>query len=230
MALNESYQTWKTEPNPGNLNKVVEDLKPTITYSLSNLNALNDPVVKAEARVAAAKAVEGYDPTYGATLETHVSNQLKQLTRVARRQKSPIRVPERQQLEAYHINRTEREFADKHGREPDLDELADAAGFSAKKINRIKNRSVGVVSEGTFGGNIEERPDYAEDAVDYIYKDSDARDRKIIEHKLGYGGKPEMSSQEIAVMLDIHPAQVSRRAAKILMRVNEQIEAMEAIN
>jgi DNA-directed RNA polymerase specialized sigma subunit len=37
----------------------------------------------------------------------------------------PVKVPERVQLDAYTISRAEKEFYDKHNREPDVEELAE---------------------------------------------------------------------------------------------------------
>jgi RNA polymerase primary sigma factor len=230
MAVKETYQQYLDDPNPDNLNLVVDDLQPTINYTLTNLNSMDDPVVSSEARVTAGEAIQSYDPSYGASLETHVSNQLQKMNRVARRQRSSIRLPERQQLDAYHLKNSETEFYDQYGKEPTLEELADFSGFTPKKIEKVRNQSFAVVSEGTYEGNVsDEGQDYVMEALDYVYADSDRKDQLIMEYKLGYGGKEPKSSKEIAKILNLDPAQVSRRSAKILVKVNEYAESMEAV-
>jgi len=229
MALEDAFDTYKVDQTPESLNSVVGELKPTITYALSNLGALNDPVIRSEAKVVAAKAIKHYDPSFGATLETHVSNSLRQLSRTARKQRSTIRLPERHQLDAYALYKGEKEYVDKYGKEPDLDQLSDFTGISRKRINKIKGSSFAIATEGSYEGNIEERPDYTQDAIEYIYTDADHKNKKILEHKLGYGGAQVLSNEEIAKKLNIHPSQVSRRSASILIKIDELISALEEV-
>lgn len=229
--LDNAYTNYIQDPTPDNLNLVVTELNPTITYSLSNFNALNDPIIKSKAKLVVANSIKNFDPQYGASLTTHVSNQLKQLNRTVRKQRSTLQIPERQQLDLYALDRIEKEYIDKHGKDPDLTVLSDASGLSIKRIAAIRNNSYAVGTDSIANaddiGGGSETPDYSKDALDYIYMDSDYKDRKIMEHKLGYGGKPILSSQDIADKLKINNSQISRRSAKILLKVNELVEALD---
>lgn len=232
MSLDDSYEFYKKEKSNEALNAVIKDLKPTISYSLSNLNAHKDPVVRAKAKSVAAKSVQTYDPNFGASLKTHVSNQLKQLSRTVRQQRSPTKAPERQQLDALTIDRAEKEYFDKEGKEPDVNMLADNTGLSPKRIEKVRSSSFrsGTDREDDAENDLPsgvEESDYTKDAIKYVYDVSDYKDRKIIEHKLGYGGGKILNQKQISEQLNLNPAQVSRRAAKLTKEVSDLVEALK---
>jgi len=235
MAVADSYSIYKQQPTPDTLNLVVNDLRPAVAYSLSSLNAGDDPIIQSKAKMIVAGAVKSYSPDFGATLETHVANQLQQLNREVRKYRSPLQLSERHQLDAYAINKAEAELQDKHGREPNVNEVADHIGLSVARIEKIKKNSFSAGTEmfTPEGEDVlagAELPSYEEEAIRYVYDDADYKDQKIIEHKMGYGGAKELSNEEIASKLRIHPAQISRRSAKLLLKVNEYLEALEGNN
>ncbi len=63
--------------------------------------------------------------------------------------------------------------------------------------------------------------DYLGEALEYLYDDSDATDRAIIEHTTGYGGQQMMQKNEVAAKLGISPSQVTRRSERIGQRLLE---------
>jgi DNA-directed RNA polymerase specialized sigma subunit len=218
-----SYQTYVTDPTPDNLSNVVDELSPVIDYTLSSINANSDSLIRSKARVFAAEAVKKYDPAHAASLPTWVTGQLMQLRRFKRDVNQPVKVPERIQLDAYTLSRAEQEFVDKHNREPDLDELADYAKMPIKRINKIRNSFRALPSQAAIGeGHSQTETDFGGEALDYIYQDCDKIDKRIIEMKLGYGGKfTPMQPKDIAIRLGITPSQLTRRSAKLALRIQE---------
>ena len=230
-TLDSLHQAYKANPTPQTLTAVVNALHPTINYSLSAVNALHDPVVKSKALVYAAHAVQKYSPEYGASLPTFVSSQLRQLSRTARQSRSVVKIPERTQLDNWNLVKAERVFQDKHGRDPDLLELSDATGLSPKSIERIRKFSYVVPSESAlpdFEGDAN-GPDFQREAMDYAYHEADYMDRKILEMKTGYGGKPVMQPKDIAVALNLTPSQLSRRSAKLSLKINDLEKSLREI-
>jgi DNA-directed RNA polymerase specialized sigma subunit len=69
----------------------------------------------------------------------------------------------------------------------------------------------------------EDFTDYLGEAMSYVYDDSDADDRKIIELTTGYGGNQPIPKNQIATRLGISPAQVTRRTE----RIANKLQAME---
>lgn len=217
-----SYQAWRAKPSPATLSQVVKSLQPTIRYAMGSANAGDDPVVHAQALIYTADAVERYDPANPAkaSLPTFVSSHLRQLTRTARQQKMPVKIPEKIQLDAYHLHRKTQEFLDQHNREPDVLELADFSGFPVKRIETVRRHQLTTPSESAGVGATYE-PAYDREALEYIHTGADHVDRRILEFKTGYGGSPVLPPAEIAVKLRLTPSQLSRRSMRLAQLIGE---------
>jgi DNA-directed RNA polymerase specialized sigma subunit len=204
---------------------VVDTVQPVINYHLGSLKVLDDPIMRTKARVLAAKAVKSYDPQYGAGLPTWVSQRMIELRRAKRLQSTPLKVPERIQQDAWTLAKAEREFMDQHDREPDMLELADFSKMPLTRVQHVRKTFRATPAEASvasvMGTSEMAAEDHSEEAAEYIYRESDYLDRKIMEWKTGYGGNKEMAPDLIARQLKISPAQVSRRAARLALRINK---------
>ncbi len=221
----DAYADYLQAPDPTRLHAVVHALKPTIDYSLNSLNSSNDPVMRTRAKVLAAKAVERFDPASNTQLHTWVSHQLLPLRRLRRQTQTVVRLPERIQLDAFTLVKAEREFQDKHGRDPDVSELADFSKIPLKRIATIRNTMRKTPAESAMGDSMPpDETDYAPEAADYVHQDSDHIDRKILEHKTGYGGAEVLPPWAVAQKLGITPTQLTRRSQRMAMKI-QRIEA-----
>lgn len=229
------YTAYKANPSPDTLHSVVKSLAPTINYALAGVGADSDPVVRSKAMVYAANAVEKYDPdhTAGANLATHVSSQLRQLSRTARQSRSPVRIPERVQLESYKMMQSRKDFADQFGRDPSVIELADFTGTPVKRIEKLNKFQVSMPSETgqmESSGELEQSgPDFDRDATDYVYHDADHTDRRILEMRIGYGGHPVYEPAAIAAHLNLSPSQLSRRSMRLAGKIQELRSALDKV-
>ena len=230
--IDKRYESWKTDPSPTNLRNVVDGLQPAIDYSLRSINASDDRLMRSRARSLAAKAVQTYDPTYGAALPTWTSQQMMPLRRIRREIQQPIKVPERTQLDAMSLMRAENDFMEQHNREPDVEELADWSKIPRKRIEKIRRQYRRMPAQEALGDSIvQTETDYASEALDYIYRDADKIDRQIIEMKTGYGGKYEpMTPKDIAVKLALTPSQLSRRSARLSMQIQDTEDALMKVS
>jgi DNA-directed RNA polymerase specialized sigma subunit len=221
--LDIAYAAYLNDPTPDRLNDVVDNLSPVINYSLSTLNAGADNLIKNKAKIFAADAIKKFNPNAGAALPTWVSGQLMQLKRFKREVNQPVKVPERVQIDAYTLSRAEQEFFDKHDREPDVEELSDYSKIPRKRIEKIRRSFRAMPSQGAIGeGLTQSETDFGAEALDYVYKDADRVDRKIIEMKTGYGGRYEsMAPNKISAMLGLTPSQLTRRSIKLSLRIQE---------
>ena len=222
------FEAYQKDPNPANLNAVVDSLKPTIGHALSSVGGQDDPALKIHARTMAANAVKKYRPDSGASLATWTSSQLQQLRRLRREVQSPVHVPERAQLDAMKLHRAEQAFHDDHNRVPTVGELADYTSMPVSRIEKVRRSFRRTPTEESVGssGNAQVA-DYAPEAMGYVYHDSDHVDRRIIELKTGYGGETQMAPQDIGVLLKLTPSQLSRRSARISLRMQELEEALQ---
>jgi DNA-directed RNA polymerase specialized sigma subunit len=230
-SLDSAYAAYLNDPNPDRLNDVVEHLTPVINYNLSTINASSNNLIKNKAKIFAAQAVKKFDPASGASLPTWVSGQLMQLKRYNREVNQPVKVPERVQLDAYTLSRAEKEFYDKHNREPDVEELADYSKIPRKRIEKVRRSFRAMPSQGAIGeGFTQTETDFGAEALDYAYKDADRIDRKIIEMKTGYGGRYEpMPPNKISAMLGLTPSQLTRRSIKLSLRIQDIEKNLQAI-
>lgn len=224
------YDSWKASGNPDDLAKVVDGLGGKIATHLHRYGLGSDPMANSQARVYAAKAVKSYNPESGASMETWLDRNMQQLSRFKRQRATAVKVPERIQLDSYTINKARVAFEEENGRDPDLDELADASGMTVKRLNDVTKSFRKMSGEEPFEGNLagSEMPDYAREALEVTWEEAGTLDRKIIEMKTGYGGKyPSMSANEVAARLNLSPVELSRRSARLASKIDELWEALE---
>lgn len=227
--IDQAYESWKAEPSPDTMNRVVRELRPTIDFTLIGLGAKGDPVLTGEAKLVAAQAVERFDPERGAGLKTHVSNQLKQMHRKARQMSSSLRVPERYVLEQHALHRAEQDFTEKKGREPSLAELSDWTTIPLKRIKKVRSvpRSLGqgqLQGTGETDGPMDagdEQTDYLGEAMDYVYQTLPPQDQKIFEHMTGYEETPQLSPAAISAKLGVSQSHISRRFARMMNQLHD---------
>jgi DNA-directed RNA polymerase specialized sigma subunit len=227
--LDNLYAAYKQDSSPETLTAVVRQLKPTIDYALSSSGAgHDDPVLRSRAHVLAANAITRFDPNSGAALPTWVSSQLLPLRRMRRQSQSVVKVPERIQLDAYTLSRAEREFIDQHDREPDVQELADASKLSTRRIATVRQTLKRTPSESAIGDAAPPNvSDFTSEAVDYVYQDADHVDRKILEHKTGYGGGDILPANVVSTKLGLTPTQLSRRAARLSFQIQKTTRMLQ---
>lgn len=224
--LDSSYAIYATDRSPQALGAVVEHLKPTLQYSLGSLGSSDDPFMRGQARVIAGAAVKSYDPASGASLRTWVSQNMQRLYRIRRQSQAPVKLPDRALLDHMSIERGEREYLDKHGRDPDATELADHIKIPVKRITAVRNMMRRVPSESAVGdaptltGQTEHDSAMLDEAVHYVHEDADSVDRRILEMKTGFGGKyPLMDPIAIGLKLNLSPSQLSRRSARLAEKI-----------
>lgn len=235
VDTSDPYTVYTANPTQRNLHAVVKSLKPTIDSVIASAGGAGNPQIAARARVVAAKAVQSFDPTMGVSLKTWVSNQERQLNRDIRRSKSIMSVPDGVQLDAYLIYRKETEFEDENGREPTLDELADLTKLSTKRIESVRQKLRPVIEDNSTESETGESllgvksTDYTNDAIDYVYNDSDTNDKKLLEYLIGYGGQKPMDSDMIMKKLKLTPVQLTRRKARLSMRINDILDDFQKL-
>lgn len=223
-------QLWQEQKSPEALSAAVDYLKPKIAYHVHRYGLGDDPLAIGQAKIYAAKALQTYDPASGAAFGTWLDRNMQPLSRFKRQRATAVKVPERIQLEAYRINRAMMDFEEEHGREPEVNELADYAGLSVKRLDQLQKSFRKMSSEASFEGNLpsEQDTDFLSEAMEAVWDEADAKDRKILEHRTGFGGKSMMQPQEIAAMLKLSPVEVSRRSARIAAKLDEILEMLEA--
>jgi len=227
-----AFDVWKRNPTPSNAGSLLKMVQPDIDRGISAHVGRSDPILKSRARRMALHAIKSYDPTK-ARLGTHIVNQLQGLKRVARQQNQILPIPERVSIDRNNVEHARAQLFDELGRDPNLDELADKTGLSARRLNYIQKFRF-PIAEGT----IEQRMQDSEEGVfmpaveqpesdawiNFVYADLDETNKKIMEWTLGLHGAPTLSNLEIAKKLRITPGAVSQRKAVIQRVLDQQQE------
>jgi DNA-directed RNA polymerase specialized sigma subunit len=119
------------------------------------------------------------------------------------------------------MNQAEEELRNELGREPSLAELGQATGMGLSELTSLKQsrkREVNV-------SNLAYSPVFIEgdndDWVHFVYHDLPQRDKVIMEHKTGFGGKKILSNDQLAKMLNTSPSTISNRVKLITDRITE---------
>ena len=224
-------EIWRTDPSPQNLAGAVDALRPQINYHLHRYGLGADPLAVGQARLLAAKAVQSYSPDSGASMHTWLDRSMQPLSRFKRLRATPVKVPEKIQLDSMRINQAATDFEEEHGREPELDELADCVGMPIKRIDHVRRASRKMVGEAVFEGNLKalNDTDHMSEALEAVWDESDKLDRRILELRIGYGGKTEpLPPNAVAARLKLSPVALSRRSQRIAAKLDEILEALES--
>lgn len=222
------YAAWKTEPSPENLAKVVTALDPTINSEVQRYNG-SKPLLRSKAKLLAVSAVKTFNPDKGAHLRSWLVTQLQPLSRYGQ-QLRPVHASEMAIRQAAELNRLEKEYGDKNGRNPTLAELADEVGIPVARIQKIRNQVKSTVSESAYMESDDEEgkampgtmaPDVLGTAEEIVYDSLSPRDRTIHDLKAGRHGKPVLTNQEIAKRLGVTPALISQRSQQIAIQIRD---------
>ena len=204
------------------VNKLVEDNKRLIEYEASKYSRfVPQYVVVAEAYKLARKAAESYDPNSGVKFSTHLTNQLKKLSRISTQFGSTVRLPENKQFKLQRLNNMQLELKDKLDREPTAQELADALGIPLKEVNYLQQHRQKEVNLS----NVLYTPTFVDNGNDdwlhFVYHDLSPTDKIIFEHKTGFGGKQHLTNEELAKKLNMSASTINNRAKIIADKIAE---------
>jgi hypothetical protein len=129
-----------------------------------------------------------------------------------------------------HLENARQEFFDRHDRDPDTGELAEMSKLPISRIAKIREYNARVwTNSPDFNEPTYSRTDFSDEAMDYIYQESDHLGRKILEHRLGYGGADILPGKDLTRKLGLTDSQLSRRAAQLskrLLDVESQLESV----
>lgn len=224
-TLDTYYSKWTKHQDPMFMNHIVKKAFPIISSSLVTYGGTNNKLMTSRAKKIAIDAVKSFDPKNAASLSSWIALNLQGLQRYANNL-SPISVPERVKLDAFHINKHFQEFSNEVGREPNDAELADLCGLSPKRINYVRKMVRPILNEGSFMESDDEDSSYMPGIqtnewenvwAEYVYNDLDPINKSIYDMRMGRGihkGKP-MDVNAIAKKLQMSPAAVSQRSNKI---------------
>lgn len=227
-----AYKAYLANKSKHTLRGVTTSLQPVIDKAVKTFAGDNaPPTVWDRARLLAADAVEKYDPTKSSNLKGHVYSQLQALNRLAPQITDPMPIPERMRRDRAEIYSAVEQLRNDMGREPTDEEVQEITGIPLKRVLKVKSVQHANIPLSVFEGTDTDEdatPEIAvsrrtpmDDWVDAVYHDSDSIDKIVLQHKSGYRGAQILGNQQIAKLLNISPAAVSQRAARLQARLEE---------
>lgn len=221
----ELYQTWKRTQSPADLQALVKNLDPLIHAEVNRrAGTLATPLLVIQAKKIAVEAIKTFNPALGFKLSTHVTNQLQKLSRVNYAHQNAARIPEHSMLQFHSVNIATEDFKADNGREPTADELADALGWSPKKLEQLQTqfgRSELLESIETPGDLfVSEQHD---PRINYVYTTLTPRQQKIFEMTTGYRGTKRANNSTIMQKLGITQGVLSYEKTKITQAMQKMM-------
>jgi DNA-directed RNA polymerase sigma subunit (sigma70/sigma32) len=200
--------------------KLLDDNRKLIEYEAGKYSHLvPHNVVLAEAYKIANHAAETFNENAGAKFSTHLTNQLKKLSRIANKYGASVRLPENQQYKLHRINQAEAELAEKLDRPASVHEISEYTHIPIGQVNRIKQNKTSEVTLSALPYAPVFMHNVNDDWVHFVYHDLTDHDKVIFEHKTGFGGKQVLTNEEIAKKLKLNPSTVNNRTKLITERI-----------
>ncbi len=221
-AVPDEYKSWQKDPSPENYSAIIKYLEPTIS---SGVKSFGTPDMRVRSRIVVDKALRSFDPVKGASLKSHIFNNMKGLQRTRAERQNSVHVPENVRLNKMHISSFEKEYHDKHGIVPSDQTIADKLKISQKAVRKTRLGNEGSILRNEKGDSaIKHQRTPVDVWTDYVYYDVDDVNKKIMEWAMGYNATPIISKSQIARNLNITPAAVSSRIATISRKMEKGLD------
>jgi hypothetical protein len=156
------WHQWKSNgEQPEHLQPLLKLYEPVVAQKIRKWKAPQVPesAFRAELQTHLIKALQTYDPSRGAALNTHVEARLPKAMRYNNRYQNLAYIPEGQSGHIGKIQRAQNQLTDELGRPPTTDELGDHLGMTPRRIDTILKSVKRDVPMGRSAG--EEAFDYS---------------------------------------------------------------------
>lgn len=220
IALQSAITRWKAGDTKA-ASQLLQYLKPTISSALKSFAPGQQDALRIQAAKLALSSLNSYDPQKNVEPSTFVFNNLQRLSRLRRQRQNIIHIPQDTVYKYNIIQQKATQLQDQLGRQPSIQQLADAVGMSQAKIQKIMSKSTSIINDSSAVSAITGQSTFATknttdaDYIDYTYRSMGPVQQKIMQWSLGLKGKPILSNAQIARRLHLSPGAVSQRRLKI---------------
>jgi DNA-directed RNA polymerase specialized sigma subunit len=216
------WEQWKKNPTDANMQAVLTQLNPIIQMEVNRwAGTLARPALELEAKTLAAAAIRSYDPNRGAALGTHITNQLRKLSRLPYTHQNLARVPEYQTLKFHTYNMADSALKDKLGRDPTVDELSSQLGWSKSYLNNFQKTIRKEYVESGETPPIFDTDSGESGIVDFVYNDLSPMQKTIFEHTTGYGGAKPLKNPQLMKKLKLSQGQLSYQKRLLVDKIKD---------
>lgn len=211
----ELWKKWKKSNFTDQIafNELYRSLNP-LAMSVTNKwkgSGLPTSVIESEVKNLMVNALYDFDPKREVQLNTFLINRLKKVSRMIYKYQNIGTIPEQRAIKIDTFKKIRTFLHDKLNREPNAMELAEELKWPLKEVDRMEKELRASVPMGPeLAGMPFVESSKGQEILDLIYYELTPQEKLVYEYLTGYGGKPELSGQEIAKKLNISPSTVTR--------------------
>jgi len=218
---------WQKSKNPVIFTELMSKYQPIVNSVVNKYRTvgISPPVLKCEASAQLVKAFNTYNPKMGAAPSTYIWNQMQKVQRVATESLSSGHIPEYRNLKKSTFLTVKTNLENRLGYEPSVDDLADELKWDRSEVARMNAELGGEVTASQaefdfYGNDIQNKSkDYA--LAEYLYHELKGKEKTVMEHVFGFGGKPILNNKEIAKKLNTNEMAVVRMRKKLAEKIKE---------
>lgn len=218
----DAWSKWQTSRSREDLGSLFNRMEPVIHKEVSRWASgpVARPVLNLEAKKISLAAFKTFDPNK-AKLNTHLTNNLKGLSRLVYTHTNPARMPEHQVLKLNTFLSSKQNLEEELGREPTSVELSEDLAWNPREVERYESqlRTGYSTSQPVPPGF--DRFDADKVFLDFVYNDLVDQDRAVFEYTTGYGGKRILSAQELTRKTGMSQGQISHSKRRIRKLVQQ---------
>jgi len=237
----DEYERAMKDLSNGNLRLVVSIAKKYRNRGMSFLDLIQ------EGNTGLMRAVDKYEYRRGYKFSTYATWWIRQaITRAIADQARTIRIPVHMIETMSKLRRVTKSLVQILGREPSLEEMADAAGITvedAKKVMKISrhpislDRPVGENSDASFGEFVQDRStdtpvssatqEMLKDKIDVVLKTLTYREREIIKLRYGIGDGYTYTLEEVGRIFKVTRERVRQIEAKAVRKLQHPVRSRQ---
>ena len=236
-----AYEQAMRELSGGNLRLVVSIAKKYRNRGLSFLDLIQ------EGNTGLMRAVDKYEYRRGYKFSTYATWWIRQaITRAIADQARTIRIPVHMIETMSKLRKVSKKLLQENGREPTIEETAEAAGVSLEETRRVLkisrhpislDRPVGESEDSYFGDFIEDEAsespvsaatqEMLKDKIDVVLKTLTYREREIIKLRYGLGDGYTYTLEEVGRIFKVTRERVRQIEAKAVRKLQHPVRSKQ---
>ncbi len=232
------WETWKQKPTEKNMQPLMRRFEPVFKQKVQQYKAPNvsTPAFKTNLKVHAVKAFSTYDPTRGASVRTHLENNLKRSMRFNAQHQNMAYIPEGQTAFIGAIDRASDSLQDSLGRDPSHGEIAkfvnsspELLGGKKRMTARTVKRIQGSRRKDVIASSMESDPtgfgsDRNRAVLGLLRPELNEDQQQVFDHLYGLNGQQQIDRTGVlAKQLGKSSSQVSRLKSAIARKYKKFI-------
>jgi len=216
---------WQTKKDPAAFSELFVRYQPVMHKFVNSYKkgGISEATLKLQANTQLKRAIDSYNPEMNTQPITHVYNHMQKIQRAAVESLTSGRIPENRKFELSTFNVAKGNLEDRLGREPSIEEMADEMKIDKVKVGRMMKELGGETNASAaqfdFYGNGTQFENVDKALLDYLYYELTGPEKVVFEYTFGYGGRPQLQNNEIAVKLNTNPMAITRMKKKMSDRI-----------